>query len=98
MIGKKQIPAAIACERVLVKLVSGWARYFESAKAVKILQVSTGCRFIKPNGIQLLEPFTFLPNTNVAIINRIPKRYNRLGVAVKNLLSVSRIKIATTTQ
>ena len=92
--GKKQIAAAMAWERVLEKSVSGCARYLARARAVNILQVSTGCRFIKPSGIQLLEPFTFLPKTNVASMSKMPKAYKRLGVAVKNLLSVSKMKVA----
>src|SRR5205085_8217539 len=94
-IGAKEIAAAISCARVFRKSISGRDKYFASASAVKILQVSTGCKFIKPNGIQLLEPFTVFPTTNVAAIRSIPNAYNRLGVAVKNLLSVSKINTAS---
>src|SRR6185437_5830810 len=65
--------AAISCERGLSKFVSGRDKYFASARAVNILQVSTGCKLKKPNGIHDLEPLISLPTTNVAIIRNIPK-------------------------
>ena len=72
--GVKAIIAAINCDLDFMKLVSGIERYFDNASAVKILHNSTGCRFIKPSGIQLLEPFISLPTTKVAMINTIPTR------------------------
>ena len=98
MIGRKQIPDASSCDLVFVKSVSGLDKYFANASDVNILQVSTGCKFINPNGIQLLEPLTVLPTTNVETINKTPSTYSRLGVAVKNLLSISKINVANTKQ
>jgi hypothetical protein len=97
-IGKKQIKAATSCDFDLVKSKSALDRYFANANDVNILQVSTGCRFIKPRGIQLLDPFTVFPKTKVININAIPIAYNNIGVAVNNLLSVSKINTAITMQ
>jgi ATPase subunit of ABC transporter with duplicated ATPase domains len=44
----------------------------ENASEANILLNSTGCKFIKPNGIQLLEPLTVLPITKVSNISKIP--------------------------
>jgi hypothetical protein len=49
---------------------------------------------MKPNGIQLLDPFTVLPKTKVEIINNTPTTYKIFGVAVNILLSMSKIKVA----
>jgi hypothetical protein len=49
---------------------------------------------MKPNGIQLLDPFTVLPTTKVEIINNMPTTYKILGVAVNILLSMSKMKVA----
>ena len=97
-IGKKQIKAAISCDFDLVKSKSALDRYFANANEVNILQVSTGCRFIKPRGIQLLDPFTVFPKTKVINISPIPITYSNMGVAVNNLLSVSKINMAMTMQ
>jgi len=69
-------------------------KYFAKAKEVNILHVSTGCKFIKPSGIQLFDPLTVFPIKKVATINKIPVQYNIIGVAVKNLLSASIMKVA----
>ena len=98
MMGRKHIDVAIICDIGFEKSVSGRERYFAKARLAKILQVSTGWRFMKPNGIQLLDPLTVFPITNVANMSSIPIAYNKLGVAVKNLLSVSRMNVAITVQ
>ena len=64
--------AAIICDLGFLKSVSGIDKYFDNASAVNILHSSTGCRFIKPSGIQLLEPLISLPTTKVASTNTIP--------------------------
>ena len=44
-------------------------------------------------GIQLFDPFIFLPITNVASINKIPPPYKIFAKAVKTLLSSNKMKI-----
>jgi hypothetical protein len=97
-IGRKHIDDAIICDLDLLKSVSGLDKYLDKAKAVNILQVSTGCKFIKPRGIQLLEPFTLFPIKNVRIRRPIPIKYKIFGVAVNSLLSISIINVAITMQ
>jgi hypothetical protein len=96
--GKKQMDVAINWDLGFEKSVSGLDKYFAKAKLAKILHVSTGCRFMNPRGIQLLDPFTVFPIAKVASMSSIPIAYSKLGVAVKNLLSVNNMKVAITAQ
>jgi len=49
--GNKTIPAAMNCERVFVKSVSGREKYFANARATKILHNSAGWKLKDPNSM-----------------------------------------------
>ena len=74
--------AAINCDCNFVKSIFNCDRYFASARAANTLHNSAGCKLKPPpNGIQLLEPFIFLPITNTDNISMIPNTYIRFANA-----------------
>ena len=63
-----------------------------TAKAVANLANSAGCIRIPPNSNQERAPFTSRPKTSTAANRQIIKPYMTKEKAVKNLLSVNKIK------
>ena len=71
--GSAMAAPAIKCDFKFLKSVSGLDINFARNKAVKILHNSAGCKLKPPAmGIQLLDPFIFLPSTKVASMSRMP--------------------------
>src|SRR5215210_703044 len=94
--GNNEIAAPIICDFVLLKSVSGLLIYFARARQVKTLDNSEGCKRSPPKTSHDLDPLTSEPTNRAARQSKMPRPYNKLAVAAKNLLSVNRMKMATT--
>jgi hypothetical protein len=67
-----QVAAAATGNPYIIGATSAGVNFARN-KAVKILHNSAGCKLKPPAmGIQLLDPFIFLPNTKVASMSRMP--------------------------
>src|SRR5689334_19679856 len=89
--GKQTMPAAIRCELVLLKSVSTRDRYLANARHTNTLHNSAGCKLNPPSLMIDSVPLILVWKGNTNSNSRMPNAYQILAVAVKNLLSVSRI-------